>query len=143
MCAGQFLSRGFVALLRKSNPQSHDLKTAVVLGVMKMIRRSMLRQKIYVVMLIGVTLYFYSSGVRQLIIHSNYWPASSGEIDVTGIIYSTVAAIFVTFFLYWPLSLLVKSMGPQKWRASLLWLCLFLAANLSILVFFRILPAII
>ncbi len=103
----------------------------------------MFRQKIYVWLLACVTLYFYSSGVRQLIIHSNYWPASSGEIDVTGIIYWTVSAIFVTLFLYWPLSLLVKSMGSQKWQANLLWLCLFLAANLSILVFFRVLPAII
>ncbi|AQT60424.1 hypothetical protein B0D95_10185 [Cellvibrio sp. PSBB023] len=34
-CAGQFLSRGFVVLLRKSNPQIHNLKTAVVHGVMR------------------------------------------------------------------------------------------------------------
>jgi hypothetical protein len=32
-CAGQFLSRGFVVLLRKSVPQNHDLKTAAELGV--------------------------------------------------------------------------------------------------------------
>jgi len=33
-CAGQFLSCGFVVLLRKSNPQIRNLKTAVVHGVM-------------------------------------------------------------------------------------------------------------
>jgi len=33
-CAGQFLSRGFVVLLRKSIPQNHNLKTAAELGVM-------------------------------------------------------------------------------------------------------------
>ena len=33
-CAGQFVSRGFVVLLRKINPQSHNLQTAVVRGVM-------------------------------------------------------------------------------------------------------------
>ncbi|EIK43542.1 hypothetical protein O59_003940 [Cellvibrio sp. BR] len=32
MCAGQFLSRSFVVLLRKSNPQNYNLKTAVVHG---------------------------------------------------------------------------------------------------------------
>jgi hypothetical protein len=32
-CAGQFLSRGFVVLLRKSVPQNHNLKTAAELGV--------------------------------------------------------------------------------------------------------------
>ena len=32
-CAGQFLSRGFVVLLRKSIPQNRDLKTAAELGV--------------------------------------------------------------------------------------------------------------
>lgn len=32
-CAGQFLSCGFVVLLRKSNPQIRNLKTAVVHGV--------------------------------------------------------------------------------------------------------------
>jgi hypothetical protein len=32
--AGQFLSRGFVVLLRKSIPQNHNLKTAAELGVM-------------------------------------------------------------------------------------------------------------
>jgi hypothetical protein len=31
--AGQFLSRGFVVLLRKSIPQNHNLKTAAELGV--------------------------------------------------------------------------------------------------------------
>jgi hypothetical protein len=30
---GQFLSRGFVVLLRKSIPQNHNLKTAAELGV--------------------------------------------------------------------------------------------------------------
>ncbi len=30
---GQFLSRGFVVLLRKSVPQNHNLKTAAELGV--------------------------------------------------------------------------------------------------------------
>ena len=34
-CAGQFLSRGFVVLLRKSIPQNHNLKTAAELGVMQ------------------------------------------------------------------------------------------------------------
>ena len=33
MCAGQFVSRGFVVLLRKSNPQNHNLQTAAVRGV--------------------------------------------------------------------------------------------------------------
>jgi len=33
-CAGQFLSRGFVVLLRKNIPQNHNLKTAAELGVM-------------------------------------------------------------------------------------------------------------
>ena len=32
-CAGQFVSRGFVVLLRKSNPQNRDLQTAAVRGV--------------------------------------------------------------------------------------------------------------
>jgi len=32
-CAGQFLSRGVVVLLRKSIPQNHNLKTAAELGV--------------------------------------------------------------------------------------------------------------
>jgi hypothetical protein len=32
--AGQFLSRGFVVLLRKSIPQNHNLKTAAELGYM-------------------------------------------------------------------------------------------------------------
>ena len=32
-CVGQFLSRAFVVLLRKSNPQNHNLKTAAELGV--------------------------------------------------------------------------------------------------------------
>src|SRR5690554_4501519 len=32
-CAGQFVSRGFVVLLRKSNPQNRDLQTAVEHGV--------------------------------------------------------------------------------------------------------------
>ena len=32
-CAGQFVSRSFVVLLRKSNPQNRDLQTAVVRGV--------------------------------------------------------------------------------------------------------------
>jgi hypothetical protein len=32
-CAGQFLSRSFVVLLRKSIPQNHNLKTAAELGV--------------------------------------------------------------------------------------------------------------
>jgi len=32
--AGQFLSRSFVVLLRKSVPQNHNLKTAAELGVM-------------------------------------------------------------------------------------------------------------
>jgi hypothetical protein len=32
---GQFLSRGFVVLLRKSIPQNHNLKTAAELGVTK------------------------------------------------------------------------------------------------------------
>jgi hypothetical protein len=31
--AGQFLSRGFMVLLRKSVPQNHNLKTAAELGV--------------------------------------------------------------------------------------------------------------
>jgi hypothetical protein len=34
-CAGQFLSRSFVVLLRKSIPQNHNLKTAAELGVMQ------------------------------------------------------------------------------------------------------------
>jgi hypothetical protein len=34
-CAGQFLSRGFVVLLRKIVPQNHNLKTAAELGVMQ------------------------------------------------------------------------------------------------------------
>jgi hypothetical protein len=33
-CVGQFLSRAFVVLLRKSVPQNHNLKTAAELGVM-------------------------------------------------------------------------------------------------------------
>jgi hypothetical protein len=33
-CVGQFLSRAFVVLLRKSIPQNHNLKTAAELGVM-------------------------------------------------------------------------------------------------------------
>ncbi|WP_263186062.1 MULTISPECIES: hypothetical protein [unclassified Shewanella] len=32
-CTGQFVSRSFVVLLRKSNPQNYNLQTAVVLGV--------------------------------------------------------------------------------------------------------------
>ena len=32
-CAGQFLSRGFVVLLRKNIPQKHNLKTAAELGI--------------------------------------------------------------------------------------------------------------
>ncbi|HFT7594184.1 TPA: cupin domain-containing protein [Pseudomonas aeruginosa] len=32
-CTGQFLSRGFVVLLRKNVPQNHNLKTAAELGV--------------------------------------------------------------------------------------------------------------
>ncbi len=32
-CAGQFLSRSFMFLLRKSNPQNRNLQTAVVRGV--------------------------------------------------------------------------------------------------------------
>jgi len=32
-CAGQFLSRGFMVLLRKNVPQNHNLKTAAELGV--------------------------------------------------------------------------------------------------------------
>jgi uncharacterized membrane protein YjfL (UPF0719 family) len=32
-CVGQFLSCGFVVLLRKSIPQNHNLKTAAELGV--------------------------------------------------------------------------------------------------------------
>ena len=32
-CVGQFLSRSFVVLLRKSIPQNHNLKTAAELGV--------------------------------------------------------------------------------------------------------------
>lgn len=35
-CAGQFLSRGFVVLLRKNIPQNHDLKTAAELGVKRL-----------------------------------------------------------------------------------------------------------
>lgn len=35
-CAGQFVSRGFVVLLRKSNPQSHNLQTAAVRDVMQL-----------------------------------------------------------------------------------------------------------
>jgi hypothetical protein len=31
--AGQFVSRSFVVLLRKNNPQNRDLQTAVVRGV--------------------------------------------------------------------------------------------------------------
>ena len=33
--AGQFLSRNFVVLLRKSIPQNYNLKTAAYLGVMR------------------------------------------------------------------------------------------------------------
>jgi len=32
-CVGQFLSRSFVVLLRKSIPQNYNLKTAAELGV--------------------------------------------------------------------------------------------------------------
>jgi hypothetical protein len=35
-CAGQFVSRVFVVLLRKSNPQNHDLQTVVLRGVSSM-----------------------------------------------------------------------------------------------------------
>src|SRR5690606_41161090 len=34
-CAGQFVSRSFVVLLRKSNPQNYNLQTAVVRGVIR------------------------------------------------------------------------------------------------------------
>ncbi len=32
LCAGQFVSRSFVIFLRKTNPQNHNLQTAVVRG---------------------------------------------------------------------------------------------------------------
>jgi hypothetical protein len=35
--AGQFLSRDFVVLLRKSIPQNHNLKTAAEVGIMRKI----------------------------------------------------------------------------------------------------------
>ena len=34
---GQFLSRGFVVLLRKNIPQNHNLKTAAELGVIALL----------------------------------------------------------------------------------------------------------
>ena len=41
LCAyvGQFLSRGFMVLLRKSIPQNYNLKTAAELGVMPPVAR--------------------------------------------------------------------------------------------------------
>ena len=43
-CAGQFVSRGFVVLLRKSNPQNHNLQTAAVRGVIVLFSRAFLSQ---------------------------------------------------------------------------------------------------
>jgi len=44
---GQFLSRGFVILLRKSIPQNRNLKTAAELGVMGLLVFVLVRSEIF------------------------------------------------------------------------------------------------
>lgn len=58
-CAGQFLSRGFVVLLRKSIPQNRDLKTAAELGVKFHSKRSNTDENIKIRLVVRSDFRFY------------------------------------------------------------------------------------
>ena len=54
---GQFLSRGFVVLLRKSIPQNHNLKTAAELGVkLECVLKIIFKQKDFIEFCVKSTL---------------------------------------------------------------------------------------